>query len=76
MIRLKLFFEAPFLAFFALTHKKEEVWPDETHPMLFAESSCVCMPSFMSVIPFFFLAKVSFLAFLIQKGVWPYRHAD
>ena len=59
---------------YSLTHR-EEVWPDGTHPMLFAESSCVCMPSFRPVAPFLFLAKVPFLAFLIQKRVWPYRYA-
>ena len=46
-------------------HKEEEVWPDGTHPMLFAESSCVCMPRFWtcsSII--FFVEKVMFLSFL------------
>ena len=32
--------------------------------MLFAESSCVCRPSFRPVTPFFFLAKVPFFGFL------------
>ena len=33
------------------------------------------MPSFKSVVPFF-PDKVPFLVvFLIQKGMWPYRHA-
>ena len=46
------------------------MWPDGTHPMLFAESSCVCMPSFRPVAPFFFLGKVPFLAFFnIERGV-------
>ena len=57
-----MFLEVPFLSFLDL-NTKEEVWQDGTHPMLFAESSCFCMPSFRSVAPFFFLAKVPFLAF-------------
>ena len=60
----------PFLAL----HTEEEVWPDGTHPMQFAELSCVCIPSFRLVAPFFFLAKVPLLAFLMQKWVWPYKH--
>ena len=62
---------------FDLTHKKEEVWPNGTHPMLFAESICVCMPTFYACNSIlFFVAKVPFLViFLIQKKVWPYRYA-
>ena len=85
MIRSKccffLFLEVPFLAFFSLTHKEEEVWPDGTHHMLFAESSYICMLKFRSVAPFFFLAKVPFwlffffFFFLILEGVWLYSHA-
>ena len=33
------------------------MWPDETHLMLFTESSCVCMPSFKSVAPLFFSGR-------------------
>ena len=33
--------EVPFLTFLALYNKEEEVRPDGTHPMLFAESSCL-----------------------------------
>ena len=32
--------------------------------------------SFRPVAPFFFMAKVPFLAFLIQKGVWSYKYAN
>ena len=53
--------------FFSLTHKEQEVWQDGTHPKLFEESSCVCMPSFRPVDPFLFLAKVPFLAFYKKK---------
>ena len=58
-----------FLAFLAL--RTEEVWPDETHLMLLTESNCVCMPNFRPVAPFFFLAKVPFLAlfFNIERSV-------
>ena len=41
-----LFLEEPFFDIFSLTHKEEEEWPDGTHHMLFAESSCVCMLKF------------------------------
>ena len=45
------------------------MWPDGTHPILFAESSCDCLPSFRSIAPFSFLVKVPFLVVvLIQKG--------
>ena len=33
----------------SFTHKEEDVWPDGTHPMLFAESSCVVYLSFRLV---------------------------
>ena len=33
------------------------MWPDGTHPMLFAESSCICVPSFRSIAPFYFRLK-------------------
>ena len=46
VIRSKLFFlKVSFLAFLSL-HTEEEAWPDGTHPMLFAESSCVCTLKF------------------------------
>ena len=38
-----LFFLSTIFDIFSLTHKREEVWLDGTHPMLFAESSWVCM---------------------------------
>ena len=39
-------------------------------PVLLPESSCVCILSIRPVSPFFFLAKVPFLAFLdIERGV-------
>ena len=56
--------EVSFSAFFSLTYKEEAVWPDGTHPMLFEELSCICMPSFRYEDLFFFLVKVPFLAFL------------
>ena len=52
------------------------MWPEGTHPTLFAESSCVCMPNFRPVNPLFFLAKVPFLSFLIEKVVWPHGNID
>ena len=52
-----------FFSFLALHRKGEEVWLDGTHPMLFEESSCVCMRSFRPVAPFLFLAKVPFFIF-------------
>ena len=65
-----LFLRSTIFDIFSLTHKEEEVWPDGTHPMLFAESSCVCVPSFWPVAPYFSLQKFHFfLAFLIQKGL-------
>ena len=56
---------------FSLAYKMEEAWPDGTHPVLFAESSFVRMPSFRPIAPFFlfFLAKVPFWLFLIEKEV-------
>ena len=47
------------------------MWLDGTHPMLFEESSCVCIPSFRPVAPFLFLAIVPFLDFFwnIERGV-------
>ena len=59
-----LIFKSTIFGIFRFTHKKEEVWPDGIHPILFAESGYVCMPSFRPVAPFFFLEKVPFLAFL------------
>ena len=47
--------------------------------MSFAESSCVCIPSFRSVASFYSSGKSTnffwFVFFLIKKGVWPYKHA-
>ena len=51
------FFRSTIFGIFSLTHKEEEVWPDGTHPMLFTESSCVCMPSFRPVALLFFSGK-------------------
>ena len=48
---------------FSLTHKEEDVWPDRTHPMLFAESSCVCMPSSRPVALFFFSGESTIFGF-------------
>ena len=58
-----MFFRSTTFGIFSLTHKEEEVWLDGTQPMLLEESSCVCMPSFRPVAPFFFSGKVPFLAF-------------
>ena len=57
MIRSKCFFKVSFWHFLALHTKEEEVWPDGTHPMLFKESDCVCMPSSWSVDPILFSDK-------------------
>ena len=62
MIRLKCFFNYHF-DIFSLTHNEEVVWPDATHPMLFAESSVSACQNFRPVGPSFFLAKEAFLAF-------------
>ena len=45
MIRSKYFLKYHF-DILSFTHKEEEVWPDGTHPMLYAESICVCMLKF------------------------------
>ena len=51
------------------------MWPDGTHPMLFVELSCVCMPGFrfvVSILFFFFFPwqKYHFwLIFNIERGV-------
>ena len=68
-------FRMTIFGIFSLTNKKKKVC-QMAYPMLFKESSCVCMPSFGPVAPQFFLAKVTFLAtfFFIQKGVWPHTH--
>ena len=70
------YFKSNIFGIFTLTHKKEEVWPDGTHPMIFAESSCVYIPIFRPIASFCFMVKVPFLwiYFFIQKGEWPYRH--
>ena len=70
MVRSKCFLISTILGIFSLTHKEEEVWPDGTHPMLFVESSCVCIPSFRFVAPFFFSSKsTTFGFFSIDGGV-------
>ena len=74
MIRSKCFFRSTIFLHFSLTHKEEEVWPDGTHPMLFAESSCACMP-FRPVVPFYsgkitiFVSFAIVVFFNIEKGV-------
>ena len=76
MIRSKCCFfvvGSTIFAIFSLTHREEEVWLDGTHPMLFAESNCVCMPKFKPVdlffFFFFFLSTVSFfVSSLYRKG--------
>ena len=54
VIRSIFFFLSIIFAIFSLTNEeeKEKVWLDGIHPMLFAESSCVCMLSFSPVAPF------------------------
>ena len=68
-----MLFRSTFLSFFGLIYLKEEVWPSGMHPMLFTESSCVCMPSFNLVAPFFLVKYLFGLICLVHKGVWPYR---
>ena len=65
-----MFFRSTIFSIFSFTHEEKEVWPDGTHPMLFAESSCVCMPSFRPVAPFFFQAKVPFAVLLFVVVVF------
>ena len=65
VITSKCFLEEPFFRALLVLHiKKEEVWSDGTHPILFAESSCVCMPSFRPVAPFFFSGESTNFWFL------------
>ena len=61
----------------SLTHKEEKLWPDGIHPMLFAESSCVCMPKFYACSSILFSGEstIFVFCFLIQEGVWPYKYA-
>ena len=61
MIRSKRFLEESLLIFLAL-HTEKEVWPDGTHPMIFAESSYVRMAKFRPVTPFI-SGKSTILAF-------------
>ena len=42
--------------------------PVGTHPMLFQESSCLCIQSYMPVVPLFYLPKVPFLACIKRVG--------
>ena len=54
---------------FLASHKQRKEWLGRTHSMLLQESGCVYITSFRAVAPFFFLAKVSFLAvFECRKG--------
>ena len=63
--QVKAFLLSTIFDIFYLTRKEEEVWPDGTHPILFAESSCVACQSFRPVAPFFFSwQKYSFWLFL------------
>ena len=66
-----MFFRSTIFDNFCLTHKEEEVWPDGTHPMLFTVSSCVSMPIFRSVTPFFFSGKSTIFCFILnsERGV-------
>ena len=58
----------PFFGINSLTQRKEEVWPGGTHPMLLPECSCIYIPSFRSVAPMVFLAKIPFLTFSRYYG--------
>ena len=49
---------------FSLTHEAEEVWPDETLPMLSAESGCVSMPKFKSCSSILFSGEYTIFWFL------------
>ena len=53
------------------------MWPDGTHPMLFAESSCVGVPKFQACSSILFSGKSTIFDFKKTKqiGVWPYRYA-
>ena len=53
---------------FCLTKGKEEVWPSGTQPRLIPDWSCICIPSFRSVSPRVFLAKIPFLTFSCYHG--------
>ena len=74
-LSLQVFFKVPFLGFFSLIQREDEVWPGDTQLMLLPELSSVCIPIFRSVAPWVCLAKVPFLALSIQDGVWLYRYA-
>ena len=45
-------------------YTKEKVWPGGMPPVLFPQSSCVCIQRFRSVTPRVCLVKVPFSAFL------------
>ena len=50
--------------------------PDGTHPKLFAESSCVCIPKFYACSSILFYGTNTIFGFLgVQKVMWPYRYA-
>ena len=53
---------------FSLTQEKEELQPGRTQPMSLPEWSCICIPTFRSVAPRVFLAKIPFLAFSCYCG--------
>ena len=64
-----MFYQDTIFGICSLTHQEEEVWPSGTHPMLFPELSCICIPSFRPVALLVFLAKIPFLAFF--PALWP-----
>ena len=57
------FLEVPFLTFFAYTQRERGVARWDL-PMLFTSQVVSACQNFKPVAPFFFLAKVQFLAFL------------
>ena len=61
-----MFVGIPFFDIFSLTHKEEEVWPDGTHPILFAESVVSACQSFRLVAPFFFSGKSTTFRFFLE----------
>ena len=52
----------------SLTQRKKEVWLGGTQPMLLPEWSCIFIPSFRSLAPMVFLAKIPFLVFFHYHG--------
>ena len=49
-----------FFNIFSLTHKKKEVWPDGTHPMLFTVKVVSACQSFTPIALLFFWQKYHF----------------